>query len=761
MPQEWFPQPILNSPLAVTLITLGLVALLVIGPAFQKLSWQRRGLLAGLRLGVTLLLLLGMLQPTCVDSTTTRPRASLLILFDQSRSMGLKHESGEKTRWQAQQETLSAVEPLLVALGEHLDVKLHAYDTELHPIKLEGGRIAFPSEPAGRLTDLGTPLHDAIREERGKRLAAVILLGDGVQTAFDPRIEMQAAAGELRSLDCPLYTIPYGPVGDTAQGRDIAVENLPDQYSVFVKNELPVRGTLRVRGWTNKDIPVELIVENSAGEQEILGPVKVQAREDNQQVDVAIGYTPQKPGQYKLTLRAAAAPEELVTKNNELSAFLTVHEGGLKVLYLEGEPRLEQKFLRNSIDASQDIDLDFQWLDHRRRDQWPIDISEVLKKMPYDVIILGDLDSAALYDEKKNQEGLKALAAAVDSGKGLLALGGYHSFGPGGYRATPLADVYPIVMDRLEKQDFGAKVSSSLHLEGPLPMLPTVPHYLTHLAPGEANVAAWKSLPPLAGANKFAGVKDRARVLAETPDGKELLVSGEYGQGRVLAFAGDSTWQWWMQGRQAEHKRFWRQAILWLAKRDEISQNDVWIKLAQRRYNPASSVSFTAGAKTAAGDVIDTAVLSAEVVFPNGQRKPLALSRLAGEWTGAIDKADTRPPGSYTIELSAENEGKKIGSAKATFMVYDHDVELTNSAAAPDVLARLSAVTKKSGGKTIPPEQLAALLREIQARPPELEKEILNKWRFGDYTVEVWLYFFAFVGLLTGEWALRKKWGLV
>ena len=46
------------------------------------------------------------------------------------------------------------------------------------------------------------------------------------------------------------------------------------------------------------------------------------------------------------------------------------------------------------------------------------------------------------------------LAEAVNHGAGLIMLGGFHSFGPGGYGETPLADVLPVVMDRLERQSF-------------------------------------------------------------------------------------------------------------------------------------------------------------------------------------------------------------------------------------------------------------------------------------------------------------------
>ena len=36
-----------------------------------------------------------------------------------------------------------------------------------------------------------------------------------------------------------------------------------------------------------------------------------------------------------------------------------------------------------------------------------------------------------------------------------------------------------------------------------------------------------------------------------------------------MAFAGDSTWHWWMHGFEAAHKRFWRQIVLWLARKDQ------------------------------------------------------------------------------------------------------------------------------------------------------------------------------------------------
>jgi len=56
-----------------------------------------------------------------------------------------------------------------------------------------------------------------------------------------------------------------------------------------------------------------------------------------------------------------------------------------------------------------------------------------------------------------------------------------------------------------------------------------------------------------------------------------LLVAHNFGDGRVMAFAGDSTWRWWMQGYESAHKRFWRQIVLWLAKKDQAQEGNVWI----------------------------------------------------------------------------------------------------------------------------------------------------------------------------------------
>lgn len=325
---EWSLSPIFNSYGAVAALMVGMTVLLLIGPTFGRATRLRRGALIAVRLAVMLLLLVAMLRPMRVYTSTERQSAVLMLMLDQSRSMTLPSTVEGKTRWELQRDTLLKVQDQLSDLAEDFDLRVYSYDDQLHPLTLESGRIDLPAGASGDLTDIGTTLHEAVQRELGKRLMGAILLGDGAQTAFSPQVEMPEAGRELARLEYPLYTIVFGPTGDVAQARDVSIENLPEQYTVFVKNELMVKGALRVRGYLNQTIPVELIAEYPNGEKQLVATVEVTARDDNQLLPVEMSFTPQVPGPYQLTLRTAEQPGERVTRNNELSAFVTVLEGG-------------------------------------------------------------------------------------------------------------------------------------------------------------------------------------------------------------------------------------------------------------------------------------------------------------------------------------------------------------------------------------------------------------------------------------------------
>jgi uncharacterized membrane protein len=752
---EWYFNPVGNYWL-VGCIALGLLALLVfVGAPAASLTRGQRTSLFVLRAAVLVLLMLALLRPTLMATIVKKQAATLVVLVDRSRSMQVTDAVNGASRWQTLLATLrDAVEPL-AQLEPDINVKGYAFDAELGLLEYDQGRFKLEDTPQGAETAIGAALEETLRREAGERLVGVLLLSDGAQRAYAPRdTPPQTVARRLANLGYPLYAFAFGQARGAGQARDVAIKDLIVNQSVFVKNELTVSGTLRAEGFANQKLLVRLLYETPGGKMEIVATQEVEIHGDGQATPIAMSYVPTTPGEYKVTLDTPSLPGELVTTNNHLSTFVTVLAGGLNVLYLEGDLRVEQKFLRRSLDASPDIKVDYLRLDARDRAAHPLDLRPLFEHGVYDAYLLGDIDSSVFKPDE-----LLALADAVRHGAGMIMLGGFRTFGPGGYGATPLADLLPINMTALERlrPDDPLSARNDLQIPGPLAMRPAHPlgmrHYIMALAPPATNEEVWEKLPPLEGATKWSRLKPTAQVLAETPDGRPLLVAQEAG-GRVIAFAGDTTWHWWMQGHEAEHKRFWRQIVLWLAHKDNQNQNNVWVRFGQRRYSPGSRVEFTAGAETPQGDPALDATLRAEVVRPDGARRATALSRQGEQMIGAY--SDTQLAGDYAVEVSAAGPSAN-GSTRARFLIYEQDLELDNPAADPTLLASLARTTSQAGGQLLAPEELPALIERIRKQPPELETQTQEKQSPWD----TWEFFLTFVSLLCTEWLLRKRWGLV
>jgi hypothetical protein len=651
--------PIFDSYLLVLAVALLLAGLMWFGPNREKAGRSHRTILAVLRGAVIAMVLLAMLRPTLIYTETKKQPASLVMLVDQSRSMSVPDAADKKTRWESLRGAVAAAAPALAKLQRDFEVKASTFDSDVHEVAVQDGRIELPDKPEGQQTAIGAALDDVLAREAGKRLLGVVLLSDGAQRAYAPRdLPPQTAAARLKHLGCPLFTFPFGQSRGLGEAQDVAVKSLVVNPNVFVKNELAISGEIRVDGYIGVDIPVRVLFETEPGKMEVVAEQKIRATADGQLLPVQLHYIPQVPGECKLTLEAAEQTGELVTTNNRLSTFINVLKGGLNVLYLEGALRPEIKFVRRALESSHDIKVDFVRMPPR-----PADLAERFKPGKYAVYLLGDVDSTMFQGND-----LTDLAECVNRGAGLMMFGGFQSFGPGGYGNTPLANVLPVRMDRLERQPPGDPFRNDLHWPGPLQMHPTplgLLQFALNLAGNQReNEALWDKLPPLKdGANKFRALSPGAQVWIDAGADKPLLVAQNFGDGRVLAFAGDSTWRWQTGGYEAAHKRFWQQLMLWLAKKDQSREGNVWIRLAQRYVAPSQKVDFTIGANAAGGDPVPDANFKAEIVLPDGARHPLSLVRQNEQITGSF--RDTQTAGDYAIEVTATQKDQPLGTARA------------------------------------------------------------------------------------------------
>jgi uncharacterized membrane protein len=140
----------------------------------------------------------------------------------------------------------------------------------------------------------------------------------------------------------------------------------------------------------------------------------------------------------------------------------------------------------------------------------------------YDVALLSDFEAPALGDDAA-----EAMVEAVRAGLGLVMVGGWTSFGRGGYARSPLAQALPVEVE--DGDDRQAAV------RGVFPV-----KMADHPVLGNLD---WARAPLICGYNRVRP-KPAAEVALRTSDGAALLVLGGIGQGRTAAYASDLAPHW-------------------------------------------------------------------------------------------------------------------------------------------------------------------------------------------------------------------------
>jgi uncharacterized membrane protein len=545
----------------------------------------------------------------------------------------------------------------------------------------------------------------------------------------------------VKSQGVPIVGVGFGSAAAGTASRDIAVTGLRAAESVFVKNDLEVRGTLRVRGFPGQQLDVELMAE---GEVRPVARARVTVPEGAESIAVDnLKYTPQSAGEKLLTLRVTPKEGELIPTNNEFSSFVTVLSGGLNVLHVQGPGTAwEGKFVSRSLSRSREIQSQLKvLLRPARGDQGGLPDDDFTAGR-YDVYILGDVP--ADYLTPRQQAGL---AAAVQAGAGLIMLGGKDSFGDGGWAATPLAAILPTAIragdGQIEPQGGLRVVPNLAGLDSYVLQIGTTP---------QESSALWQALPPISGTSRLGRPREAAIVWAETPQREPLMVAQEVGRGRVLSFGGE-TWPWARGGEEARlaHQKFWRQAVLWLAHKEDSGQSRLELKLDRRRVAVGQSVGISALARDVKDEPITDARYTATVTRAGGKPESVELFNQGDAARGAYQAGGE--PGLYTVAVTATSGGKEVGRASSRFLVYQDDREMENPAAN---LALLKEISTTTGGAFLRPEQLGAYFKGLDADAfTQLDSQV--EYRAWDN----WPFLSLFVAALGLEWFLRKRMGWV
>jgi uncharacterized membrane protein len=470
------------------------------------------------------------------------------------------------------------------------------------------------------------------------------------------------------------------------------------------------------------------------------------------------------PGAYELVVVADPVDREAVAQNNQSTVYLNVRDGGARILYIEGEARFEMQFIRRSIGESSDLNVSVLGIYKPPVQKWPVDLSQTLSGSAFDCIVLGDVNYKAI-----DVAGAAAIADQVRKGAGLITLGGYNSYGPGGWGQSALNDVLPVQLGGNPGKAFDAKVNLQDHIAEPIQVVPKGNSELLQIDTPENNAKTWASLKKLPGASRWSGIKNRPGtvLLAESQRGDPLIVAGTFGNGRVISLAFDSSYLWVRQGKSIEHKAFWRKLIYYCMRREAVDEG-MQLRMTQRRVllqRPEEVVlEWIAGSSEAEMPAnISMHLWKMDVKNPDGSYgQDLGLIPLAKRDNGSMRASFAGAKEAGRFEWRAQttaSNGKSI-EAKLPFVVVDQSVESLQPIPDWQLMEQMARLNASAGGALIAPDQTNDILTLLQERRKQSTETTIENRKLGEGVLDSWVAFLCLGVLMLLQWSLRKKWNL-
>jgi len=763
----------------VVLVLVPLAALVAwAGYARESLPGGARLVLGGLRLTAILLLLLVLSRPVLVQRSEEVRPAEVLVLVDDSASM---RRQDAYLGDEAVRQALRGYAPGRLEESSRLDLATGAVVGELLPKLEEQGyeaRLMRFAEDAAAIGDTanlsgrgrGTYIGDAVRQSlatsRGRHLTDIVLVTDGRSNGGASPLDSARSAG---AAGIPIHTVV---VGDTRRERNVFVELAEVPTDVLEGDEIAIGVRVAGRGTGDGTRTTVLLEElTGTGSPRLVTEEEVEPDETGQRVGFLAPAEAPRPGQRVRRFRVTVTPipEETLLDDNSVEFSVRVSPAEVRVLYVDGYPRWEYRFLKELLKrADQNISLQVYLLsatpdflqEHspglRPLTEVPTDRRELLEN--YDVVILGDVNPDAISpDPARCEEFQASLLEFVERGGGVLFLAGEYE-NPRSYLDTPLEELMPIVLDSTSGLPYQGDTTIEFK---PTLESPAQPHQVVRLFPDvEQNRILWEEVEGLRGHYWYSVVtraKPGSQVLLRHPTesgpyGRHpLLVVGYYPSGRTLWLALDSTWMWRYRYGDRYHGRFWRNAIRWLAL-GRLKSGDRRFHLDSLRSSYSLDERVTLEARVLDEDFrpSDRPVQELVLAGADGDEREITAALVQGREGVYRTTLDLGRPGLYRAWI--EVGGEEIATTE--FEVLLPSRESADPSPDPETLA---AMAQLSGGRSTSLSALEGLWEEFpggEERREPISSRLEDAW-------DNWATLLTILTLLSVEWVLRKRFQLV
>lgn len=732
-------------------------------------SLRARTALGLIRWGLLALVLVVVADPKLVREREFVEKDWVVFLADRSRSMEVQDvqvDPGTRESRDAQlRRSLGAAAPALSQIAQERRSLWLGFDAAAFDLQSQSDGTPQLGAATGPRTDVNAAMTRALQRVAARPVSAIVVLSDGKFAAPLSRAILQ----RLASDQIPVFTVPLGG-GEAMPDASIASVRAPSQ--AYLNDSVPVNVELAstVEGATIRG-KLQLLDEKTGvvlDEQPIDGAASGST--------VSLSSRPDQAGRHTWKVQFVPDGPDLSEQNNASSFAIDLVDRSIRVVYFDGYPRWEYRYLRGLLLREPSIKSSALLLSPTKR--FLQEGTEALASIPsspgewagVDVIMIGDVRSELFGTEQLAQ----IREHVARSGAGLLWIGGTGAT-PWSWAGTPLADLLPFVVSN-DAGGGGVRLANEAVVVTPTPAAAT----LGVLRLGEQGGASWPGALSQAGAGwsqlwgtqwiDRAALKPTTEVLATAQsaggaEGRPLVMTMRYGAGRVVYVATDETWRWRYGRGEVLYERFWLPLLRMLARESlggsgigaslEVSPERVAIgQPAQVRLRvvdesiarnlPARlTLRVTPVTESQGGDNRAPAVPTELTMLPESG-VPGRSSSFEATWTPT-------DAGEYRLEVAdaalAIAAGGSPPSTRAVALLPDD--ELRSPQADHAALIRLS---EQTGGAVLKPEQLDQLAQLL----PKRELRTLGS----PETETLWDRPAVLIGimlLLVTEW-LGRKW---
>lgn len=689
----------------------------------------------------------------------------------------------QTTRWQRVTDSLTGEGAVLSKLAESHDVQLVELGpgepqvrwTSVDPKDLDALK---KDQPTSSVSDLTTGVKTRLGGETGDKQVAeqkrsgddaaptvAVIISDGQHNRGPSPV---ALAQSLGARDVGVYTVL---AGSPKPAEDLSVLDIEAPESVYHEDRMRGRVVLNDTMPVDREFTIRIqhgddtlwerkLRTTGAGQRAIDYDLSIRdavAKEKgdadkNKKVEV---------DSLPMTLRVKidAIPDETRTDNNQAPVSLRAIIQRPRVLVIDGRPRWETRYIASMFERDERWQLNLVYADPTEgeprnwikrgsgKGEFPKDRASLLA---YDLIVLGEVQPNVLSDEEVTW--LRDFVA--QRAGGLIMVDGRRGY----LRAMGQTALEPLMPVTWASAD-GMRATS-------LRLTETGEHMaaLVLAEKTEENVERWRQLPPphwvapaklKPGAEALAEAVVSQRRSSKDPDAASPVIAvRRFGAGKVFYIGMDETWRWRYHVEDRDHRRFWNQVSGWVIEQPfAVSDQFVRLGVDNTTYAPGDSAQVRVRLSDAEGRPVPAATVMA-VLWRDGQRVgDVALDadqNAAGLFEGRTAALE---PGKYEVTVSVTGQPDDQMQAKTAFYVAPPEVgELAKLSADAELMRQVADAAQ---GRYLREEQMDRL--------PQMMAP-LNRTR----TIETqtalaqsYLWFLPVIGLLSLEWVIRQRRGLM